>query len=231
MVVDANGAFMTARNHPGLLHILAEPGLEGRVTLRIGDDGIPFVGTPNGGRARISTAVWGTECEGISFDAEIDRRLSGHLGEPCRLVYMTEDILRPVTSDVALPDDRVSYADGFPLLLTNQSSLDDLNMRVDSPLEMLRFRPNLVVEGTIAFAELNWARIRIGDLEFVAGGPCVRCKLTTLDPVTGERRTDGEPLKTLATYQKNDHGTLFGINLIPRGDGELRIGQPIEVLE
>ena len=116
------------------------------------------------------------------------------------------------------------FADGFPLLLIGQASLDDLSQRVGRPLEMLRFRPNLVVEGSAAFAEDGWKRIRIGSVEFVVAKPCSRCILTTLDPATGERNEDREPLTTLKTYREKDGAVLFGQNLIALGQGQPRGG-------
>ncbi|MDU5675889.1 MAG: L-glutamate gamma-semialdehyde dehydrogenase [Pseudomonas aeruginosa] len=113
--------------------------------------------------------------------------LTRFLGRPTRLVHIPEARARQVDTGYAEPGQKVHFADGFPLLLIGQASLDDLSQRVGRPLEMLRFRPNLVVEGSAAFAEDGWKRIRIGSVEFVVAKPCSRCILTTLDPATGER--------------------------------------------
>ncbi|MNN63686.1 MOSC domain protein [compost metagenome] len=131
----------------------------------------------------------------------------------------------------AEPGERVHFADGFPLLLIGQGSLDDLSARVGRPLEMLRFRPNLVVSGAEPYAEDSWKRIRIGALEFRVAKPCSRCILTTIDPHTGERSADREPLATLKAYREKDGEMLFGQNLIAEGMGELRVGMPVEILE
>lgn len=96
---------------------------------------------------------------------------------------------------------------------------------------MLRFRPNLVIEGSAAFAEDGWKRIRIGTVEFRVVAPCSRCILTTLDPKTGERSADREPLMTLAKYRKQEGGVMFGQNLVPDGPGQLEVGLAVEVLE
>ena len=125
----------------------------------------------------------------------------------------------------------MAFPDGFPLLLIGQASLDDLSARVGRPLEMLRFRPNLVVEGSAPYAEDEWKRIRIGDLEFEVAKGCSRCILTTIDPGTGVRNADREPLTTLKTYRERNGEVYFGQNLLPRGTGELRVGMSVEVLE
>ncbi|MDY1447406.1 MOSC domain-containing protein [Pseudomonas aeruginosa] len=153
------------------------------------------------------------------------------LGRPTRLVHIPEARARQVDTGYAEPGQKVHFADGFPLLLIGQASLDDLSQRVGRPLEMLRFRPNLVVEGSAAFAEDGWKRIRIGSVEFVVAKPCSRCILTTLAPATGERNEDREPLTTLKTYREKDGAVLFGQNLIALGQGSLEVGMPVEILD
>ena len=96
---------------------------------------------------------------------------------------------------------------------------------------MLRFRPNLVVTGCEPYAEDQWRRIRIGDLEFELVKGCSRCILTTIDPQSGERNAQREPLATLKTYRERDGDVYFGQNLLPRGVGELQVGMTVEVLE
>lgn len=156
--------------------------------------------------------------------------LSGFLGRDCRLVHVPASRARQVDSAYAEAGDRVAFADGFPLLLLGQGSVDDLSARVGRPLEMLRFRPNLVIEGAPAYAEDGWRRIRIGALEFDVVKGCSRCIMTTLDPMTGERSVDREPLATLKGYRERDGAVYFGQNLIPRGTGVLEEGMAVQVL-
>lgn len=157
--------------------------------------------------------------------------LSEWLGRPCRLVQVPEQRARQVDTEYAQPGDKVGFADGFPFLLIGQGSLDDLCARVGRPLEMERFRPNLVVTGSEPYAEDGWKRIRIGSVEFRVAKPCSRCAIPTLDPLTGERSPDHEPIATLKTYRKGEGGVFFGQNLIADGVGELAVGMPVEVLE
>jgi len=128
-------------------------------------------------------------------------------------------------------EDEVSLADAFPLLLVSQASLDGLNARLAQPVPMLRFRPNLVVAGTAAHAEDRWRRIRIGGIEFEAAKACIRCVVPTLDFDSGRFDPSGEPLRTLVGYRRGEDGVAFGMNLIPRGAGVLRVGDTLEVLE
>jgi len=124
----------------------------------------------------------------------------------------------------------VSFADGFPLLLISQASLDDLNARLSSPVPMNRFRPNLVVSGCEAFAEDSWRRIRVGEIEFDVAKPCSRCVMPSIDQASG--RKDSEILRVLAGYRRGeDRQTYFGQNLLYRGSGEIALGAIVEVLE
>ena len=123
----------------------------------------------------------------------------------------------------------MSFADGYPLLLTSEASLADLNRRMDRALPMDRFRANLVIDGEVPFAEDEWARIRVGSTKFRVVKPCARCVVTTTDQRTGARGP--EPLRTLASFRNAGGKVLFGENLIHDGPGPVRLGDPVEVLE
>ncbi|MGI5245204.1 MOSC domain-containing protein [Dactylosporangium sp. CA-139066] len=160
--------------------------------------------------------------------------ISRVIERPARLFYLDDPTRRPVEPDFAKPDDRVSFADGFPLLLTNEGSLRAVNDWLvedgDEPIAMTRFRPNVVVAGAPAWAEDDWIgrRIAIGDVTFRAPKPCDRCVLTTIDPETGEKGR--QPLRVLGKHRRFPEGLLFGINLIPDVRGEIAIGDEITIL-
>ncbi|WP_028620704.1 MOSC domain-containing protein [Pseudomonas sp. Ant30-3] len=157
--------------------------------------------------------------------------VSEFIGKPTRLVQIPLERARMTQAGYGNDDDQVAFADGFPLLLIGQGSLEDLSQKVGRPLEMLRFRPNLVIEGIEPFAEDGWKRIRIGDVEFRVVKPCSRCILTTVDPQTGERSADREPLLTLQKYRAQEDGAMFGQNLVNDGVGRLEVGMPVTILE
>jgi uncharacterized protein YcbX len=230
MVMDAEDRFLTGRTHPHLLSIEARGHQNGAITLST-PGRPPIDAYPMADDGLVPAQVWSDESAGWGFQDQVNDWLSTHLGEPCTLVYMPDSVRRLVSPQEAFPGAVVSYADGYPLLMTSEASFADLNQRLKAPVSMANFRPNLVVSGARAFDEFEWKRIRIGQLEFESGGACVRCILTTIDPMSGVRRPDGEPLKTLATYQKTEDGVLFGINLVPLGTGELRVGDPVTILE
>ena len=143
-----------------------------------------------------------------------------------------------------LGQDIVSFADGYPLMALGEATLADLNSRLDTKLPMNRFRPNIVVSGSDAFAEDNWTCIRIGDAVFRSTKPCERCVITTVEQTTGEF-SGKEPLKTLASYRMaktvipdrfaslgvGENAVLFGQNLIAESVGAMiRLGDQIEIL-
>lgn len=157
---------------------------------------------------------------------------SRFLGKKVRLLYQPEGALRQINPAYANEGERVSFADGYPLLLATEDSLADLNRRLDSPVGIERFRPNVVVSGVPAWDEDEWDEISLGVLRFRCPKLCDRCVVTTIDPESGEKGR--EPLRTLATFRKWDGAVWFAANLIPIPDSsltaELSVGQPLRVL-
>lgn len=231
MVVDAqNGRFLTQRALPHMSQLLARHTATGGLTLSA--PGFPAldVPLPDPDAMLRGVFIWSDSLYVPDAGDEAAEWLSRFIGKPCRLVHVPAERARYIAGNLSA-EQKVGFADGFPLLLIGQASLDDLSARVGRPLEMLRFRPNLVVEGGAAYAEDSWRRIRIGDVEFRVAKGCTRCILTTIDPLTGERSADREPLATLKTYRARDGELYFGQNLINQGGGELKLGMAVEVLE
>lgn len=229
MLVDANGKFLTQRQHPrmALLHVALDEGAltvstAGRNSLSITDE----MTLPE----RRLVTVWGEDVRGNTLPAEVDAWFSEFLGFECHLVHMAEEERRAVDPTYGQAGDIVSFADGFPFLLISENSLAELNARLAKPVSMAQFRPNLVVRADQAFAEDGWKRIRIGECEFELVKPCSRCVLTTVDPERGIADPGREPLKTLSSYRRREGGVMFGQNLIARRLGTVRVGDEVEVL-
>ena len=226
MVVDGEGRFLSQRELPRMTLIHAA--LEGNGITLTAPDMLPLkVRRPDGESDRIAVQIWRDRCEGTPAGRDADEWLSRFLGVACRLVHMGDDVFRQVDQRYAGPEHRAAFSDGFPLLLISQGSLDDLNSRLDEPLPMSRFRPNLVVSGCDPYAEDGWSRIRIGALELQVVKPCSRCSITTVDPLTAERGS--EPLKTLASYRRRDNQVYFGQNVLHGQPGEISVGMSVEV--
>lgn len=231
MVIDANGRFISARTHPQLVRVSALVGEDGHLQLQY--PGLPAlrVALPGPDAEQVSATVW-SSCVQVPLCGDAAAHwLQQVLGEPARLVHMDDSVQRAVDPDYGQPGDEVSFADGFPLLLLSEAALQQLNHRSGHSLDLRRFRPNLVVAGTEPHAEDRWRRIRIGDIEFVLPKPCVRCVLTTVDPDLGSKDPTGEPLTSLKHYRRTPKGITFGMNVIAHGEGMLRVGMPVQVLE
>jgi uncharacterized protein YcbX len=232
MVIDAASKFVTGRQQARLTLIRARPNGTG-VSLAAPSMPDLHVEAPASGD-RADTEVWGAAVTPLLAGSSAQHWISTFLGAPHHLVYMDDACVRPLKAKYegryGEDGDRVSFADGFPLLLISQAALDHLNGKLARPVPILRFRPNLVVSGTEPHAEDKWKRIRIGEVEFEVAKACVRCVFTTVDFERGERDPSGEPLRTLTTYRRSPDGVTFGQNLIPRRLGTVRVGDDVEVL-
>ena len=243
MLVDENNRFLTQREYPVM------------ATLRVMVDGGSLMVESAEKEIKISPAkpqsrkeevtVWQSEVEAAVYGDKVNEFFSEALGARVRLVYMPDESRRSINPRFDRGKDIVSFADGYPLMLLSEASVGELNSRLEQPLPMNRFRPNLVVSGADAFAEDDWNAIRVGDTVFRSTKPCERCVITTTDQEKGE--VDGkEPLKTLATYRLakivmperiealgvSANAVLFGQNLVSETPGAtLRLGDKVEVIE
>ena len=225
MIVDAAGTFVTQREAPELA--LVDTTLEGE-TLRLSAPGLSGLALPlvYEGFATRNVRVWLDEVQS-AVHPEGSAWFSAYLRTPHELVYMPDHHRRQVNPERAKPGDIVSFADGYPFLVISEASLADLNSRLEIPVTMDRFRPNIVVSGTEAFAEDGYARVRFGEIAFRGPKRCERCVITTIDPKTGQGGK--EPLRTLAKFRLEDQKVWFGMNLIHDNVGVLRVGDPVEL--
>src|SRR5436190_8419734 len=256
MLTDPDGMFFTQREVPKMATVHVEVTSNGlQVTSENGEE-MSIPSEPDKGH-RQNVTVWQSEVAGLVYNGVVSEWFSDVLGRKCQLVVMPETSKRHVSKDFDNGDDIVSFADGYPLLLIGEASLEELNARickrneedadnsVPAPLPMNRFRPNVVVQGSDAFAEDRWAKIRIGETIFRVAKPCARCQIPTIDQNTGE--FDGkEPSRTLAMFRMakqvfpNDYeafgltpnSVVFGENLIPENPGgTINLGDAVEILE
>jgi uncharacterized protein len=243
MIVDPAGEVVTAREHPRL--VLAAPGpLEDGI--RLTAPGMPelTVRIPDTGRGLVQVSVWESQLLATPAAEAADAWFTAVAWEPVRLVYLDDPLRRRPNPRYSRDSDRVSFADGYPLLLTSQTSLGVLNelvaagpLAAEGPLPMRRFRPSVVIAGADPWAEDSWRLLRIGGVVFRAVKGCDRCVLTTIDPDTAS--TGKEPIATLARSRRWDGKVWFGMNLIPDlpqpdaadGAGEaITVGDPVEIL-
>lgn len=175
----------------------------------------------------VKVSIWSDIVDAIIVENKQTEILSNFLNEKVRLAYMPDSSFRQVDRQYFSEDQRVSFADGYPFLLTSESSLKDLNSRLANPVSMSNFRPNIVISGGIsAFAEDDWTRIIVGDITFELVKPCSRCVITTIDS-QGVKAENKEPLMTLSKYRKNDFGICFGQNLVHLSTGIIKEGDTV----
>jgi uncharacterized protein YcbX len=216
MVLDAGGTIVTQREHPRMALVEVALG-DGRMTLfapgSTARATVPL--EPDGPLRRVR--IWNDEVDAVDVSGEAAAFFSEHLAQRCSVVFMPYDVLRPVEEPYGRPEDRVGFADAYPLLVASLASLADLNARLEatgsSPVPMDRFRPSIVVEGGDPYAEDRATRMRIGSLVVRTPKRCSRCQVTTVDQKTAEKGK--EPLKTLATYRAENDKVYFAVNAIP----------------
>jgi uncharacterized protein YcbX len=228
MLVTPEGEFLTQREYPRLALVspklqngLLELSAPGYDSLQLG---IQTSGSP------VSVNIWKSKgVHAIDQGEEAAQWFSDWLGTEVRLVHFADGYIRRVNEQWAVrADDHTGFADGYPILLTSEEGLADLNAHLEKPVPMNRFRPNIVVSGCEPFAEDRWNRLRVGDVELAVVKPCARCVVTTIDKETLE--TSKEPLRTLGKYRKQELGAIFGQNVIPLSEGRLRLGMTVEIL-
>ena len=225
LLTTAGGDSVMLKSHPKMTRL--------RIDLRDGALGLGapdlsdlLLLPPGPDAERITVAVKKEEIEAVRAGDAADAWFGELLGEPVRLVYMPDDVVRPSRRD---PTAAIGFAGDAPYLLVCEASLDDLNARVDTPVGRDRFRANLSVAGGLPWQEDGWHRLRIGGAVFEILGPCPRCPNTTVDPTSGE--VGAEPLRTLARIRSRDGKAMFGVFMGVREEGPVRVGDPVEILD
>ena len=225
MLVDPDGKFVSQRTASKLAVVRATAQPDGLHVQAPGQEDL-WAPQPSGA-VRASVEVWGDIMPAAVAEDRAHAWFSWFLDMECRLVFLDDPASRPVEAGYGRPGDVVSFADSFPALLLSEASLDALNERLEEPVPMHRFRPNLVVSGVEAFAEDAWERVRIGDVDFMVVKPCARCVVTTIDQETGTS-SGKEPVRTLQTFRRAADGKVhFGQNLVPLHPGVVRRGDPV----
>lgn len=221
MIVREDGTFLTQRTHPALAQIVTD--LRGE-TLVLTSDGLqPLV---------LPLAPQGTErpvrifkdfCTGLDQGDEAAAWVSAVLAEPVRIVRTPATLGRRANPEYAgdIPSP-LAFPDGYPIMLCNRASLDDLNRRLPQALPMERFRPNLVLSGLAPFAEDRIASIGIDEILLTLVKPCTRCVIPSTDQRTGIRGFDPLPVLRTFRFDRKLLGVKFGENaVISRGVGDL----------
>lgn len=224
MIVDSSNSFLSQRQIPSLTQLIPSfqesLKLEDLTTSSISEIALEDFRTTE------EVEVWGQVVEAKKGPEDVNQWLTERVGQPVKLVYMDEDNIRSIrgNTDGAI----VSFADGYPLLLTGTASLDDLNEKLQTSIGIDRFRTNIHVSTTAPFEEETWEKVKIGDVVFKVVKKCARCQVINIDQFSGKPTM--EPLKTLSAYRKEGNKVNFGMNLIPETLGIIHEGDSLEIL-
>lgn len=227
MLVDDENRFLSQREVAAMALLKVSIHDEGLLVKNIRPGSsfiIPFQPTAT---ETTMVTVWSDRCRAQWVSTNADAWFSDQLGISCRLVYMPDATNRWVDSRYAHNKEITSFSDGYPLLLIGQASLDDLNSRLQAPLPMDRFRPNIVFSGGTPFQEDVMKEFAIAGIRFFGVKLCARCTITTIDQQTAAKAK--EPLKTLSTYRTKNNNIYFGQNLLFEGSGAICIGDTITI--
>lgn len=226
VLVDDECQFVTQRTLPQLALIQPELNADNDVFITL--PGQAAIALQTSGE-QLSVRVWRDWVQGDVGCDLANSAVSRFCGRPLRFVFMPDSSFRQVQTNVATERRRVSFADGYPLMITSTASLDELNARLAVAVDMRHFRPNIAVEGAAPWAEDNWQTITIGQSSYRVLKPCSRCVMTTVNPDTGEKAGSVQPLRTLATYRRTADGIMFGMNAIHDSPCRLSVGDRVIV--
>lgn len=176
----------------------------------------------------LSCEVWHNNFPSFVASETINQWFSKIIGRSIQLRWLGKNPQRTIKR---YPDHPLSFADGYPLLLITESSLNAVQQSCPASITAQQFRPNIIIESSLPFEEQQWDKIQIGDVIFLHSKPCERCILITRNPHTNQMDPKMEPFRTLKKINTNKQGIpLFGINLIPLNTGIIRNGDKLKVL-
>jgi uncharacterized protein len=213
MLIDGRGTFLSQRTHPQLARIVPEVT---PTALVLDMPGLPPLSVPlSGGGERLPVRVHKDACVGVDQGPEAAAWTSRAVGQAVRLVRVppvTERRANPeFAGPVAAP---MGFADGYPVLVCNEASLEDLNERMPEPIPMERFRPNIILRGLPAWAEDRIDALHLGALTLRLVKPCVRCTIPSIDQRTGLPSTDPGPVLRQFRFDRKLLGITFGENAV-----------------
>lgn len=224
MVVNSQGKFVTQRQFPRMC--LIETRIHaGDLTLSAPQMPAILVGSSS---RQYDVIVWKDTVPAQDCGDDVAQWLSSYLGASVRLVEMPSSSQRLVDSDYASAGEMVGFADGFPLLLASQASLDDFNTKLEDPIGMERFRPNIVIEGSLAYAEDEWQELSIGSIALSIVKPCSRCIIPSIDQSTAQKQMSVND--ALLAHRSRNRKTYFGQNALHRNTGIISVGDSLSVL-
>ncbi len=220
MLIDENGQFMSQREYPQLATFKTTLS-EGHLIVSHQNAQIQFKLDTHTEEVK-KVSVWNSQLKTHLVSNEVSEWFSNHLNAKVDLVLMTEISKRYKRLFVPPFKTYVSLADGYPILILGTASMDHLNEKMDDPLNIDRFRANIIVETDTPHEEDDWSTFSIGSADLKVIKPCARCIVTTINQSTAA--LGKEPLKTLSTYRKKNNKIFFGANVVVLNEGSFGVG-------
>jgi len=229
MLIDNNNRFVTQREFPAMALLQVQLAIDGlQVRYKKNERETLFIPFQSQNNERLTVEIWENKCAAKSVSTKANKWFSKMLKTECRLVYMPDSTNLKVDGRYALNGELTSFSDGYPMLIIGQSSLDDLNSKLEEPLPMDRFRPNIVFTGGDPYEEDSMEHFTINGINFFGVKLSARCVIITTNQEDATQSK--EPLKTLAAYRSMNNKVYFGQNLLHEEEGEIRIGDTIEII-
>ncbi len=183
----------------------------------------------------IPVRIWDDVVQAVDQGDRLAKWLSDHLQLQTRLVKAAGSFHRDAGQNYVSNDNTVRFQDGYPVHWFYKESVDELSERAGEPISWRAFRPNLVTSGSPAQTEHVFATGEVAGIPFVNPKPCDRCPVTNVDQETGEVKA-GRALTHLAKYKRwrkntGEQVVIFGENMLPQGEGEIKVGDEIVLTE
>jgi uncharacterized protein YcbX len=228
MLIDANNRFISQRECAKMALLKTHISADYLTVTNTSDNSSINIPLTPPKKEAIQVTIWDDDCTGQLVDNDIDTWFTNVLGRDIRLVYMPDSTARFTEPAYAPADSITSFSDAYPFLLIGQSSLDDLNNRLNSRLPINRFRPNIVFTGGTPYQEDLMNSFTINNIAFNGVKLCARCIMITIDQT--DASIGKEPTKTLASYRAKNNKIYFGQNLVHSGGGTISVGDELAVL-
>lgn len=181
----------------------------------------------------LAVRIWDDTCYAIDQGDKLAEWLSDHLGLPVRLVKAEGSFSRMSRQTYVANSNPVRFQDAYPIHWFAVESVDELSQIAGQTIPWQSFRPQIVTEGAQPQFEHQIYSGQIAGISFIDPKPCDRCPVTLVDQQTGEVRKK-EPLASLSKYKRwrnrdGDLKVIFGENMLPLGNGTIRLGDELVV--
>ncbi len=227
MLVNAQGEFLSQRQLPAMARIATRLAGDSLLVQYDSSDDELAIPLQQADDDYLQVQIWNDRCLASRVSAQASEWFSDKLNTQCELVYLPLSQQRQVDPRYANNEQIVGFADGFPILVMSMSTADLLAEKLGEPVDIKRFRPNIVLSGCPAHREDDWASISIGDLVIDLVKPCSRCVIPSIDQSSGEKHP--ELLRELAAYRRQNGKIYVGQNGLHRKNGKVQVGDQVSI--